>query len=205
MFENIPNTASSFKAFDGSLIVDWMLQKCGFGQLRIHTCPITGLTLIDNEQVSRERVIQIMEQLVKTAVLTDNQEIKIKKIRITTEQASAVYDKAIENYLEHTFLELKRAVKTKDKKYYDLVFAIRSGIIQSALPDIFDGAQMGYLMTLRCKNPFGDDFSDDVVDYQNLIKVSWKIRENGGISYLPLVRAILTSYHVENKQDDFMG
>lgn len=205
MFENIPNAASSFKAYDGSLIVDWVLQNCGFGQLRIHTCPITGLTLIDNEQVSRERVIQIMEQLVKTAVLTDNQEIKIKKIRITAEEASAVYDKAIENYPEHTFLELERAVKTKDKKYYDLVFNIKPGIIQSALPDIFDSTQMGYLLTLRCNNPFGDDFSDDVVNYQNLINIGWKIRKNGGISYLPLVRAILTSYHVENKQDHFMG
>lgn len=200
MFENIINAASSFKAFDGSLIVDWALQNCGFGQLRIHTCPITGLTMIDNECVSRERVTQIVEQLVKTAVLTDNQEIKFKKVRITAEEAGAVYNKAIENYPEHTFLELERAVKTKDKKYYDLVFNIKPSVIQSALPDIFDNTQIGYLMTLRCNNPFGDDFSDDVVDYQNLIEVGWKIRKNGGIGYLPLVRVVLTSYHVEDKQ-----
>lgn len=75
----------------GTTIVEWALDGIGFGELALTNDPITGLLMIHNEGMNRDKLKRIFNALIMQAVLVDNEKIAMHNHRINSKTAEQIY------------------------------------------------------------------------------------------------------------------
>lgn len=201
MFEKVPRKTTAIKAIDDSMFIEWARPHLGFGNMRLHFCPITGKLLIDNEQISRERVAEILMSLANDAVLTDNQEIKFIRQRIDVATADGIYKYVTSRYPDDVVYTLDSIKETRDGKYHDLLFIVKPADIKESLPGFYDDKHEGYHLTLRCEKIKDKDGNEiDIKKYMSILNISMQMKEINSITALPVKRAIVMAYWVTDNQ-----